>query len=234
MKLLIIRHGDPDYEHDTLTERGRREADLLCDRLMKENVTRVFCSPLGRAQATAEPFLRASGLASETRDFLQEFPRPVMQRLGEFDKPDRLSCAWDLEPALFMANQALLSDPVRWAEHPMYKEYGLVEGVQYVRDELDRLLGDVGLDREGILYRENERYTHGQTVAVFCHMGLGSLLLAHFAFMSPPQFWQMFRFQPTSVSTILFPTCGEGMHAAKIFAVGDTTHLSPIGLTWRG
>ena len=23
MKLLIIRHGDPDYEHDTLTETGR-------------------------------------------------------------------------------------------------------------------------------------------------------------------------------------------------------------------
>ena len=25
MKLLIIRHGDPDYEHDDLTEVGKRE-----------------------------------------------------------------------------------------------------------------------------------------------------------------------------------------------------------------
>ena len=26
MNLVIIRHGDPDYEHDTLTEHGWTEA----------------------------------------------------------------------------------------------------------------------------------------------------------------------------------------------------------------
>ena len=26
MKILLIRHGDPDYEHDTLTEQGWVEA----------------------------------------------------------------------------------------------------------------------------------------------------------------------------------------------------------------
>ena len=34
MKLFIIRHGDPNYALDTLTERGWREAELLRDRLM--------------------------------------------------------------------------------------------------------------------------------------------------------------------------------------------------------
>ena len=29
MRILMIRHGDPDYEHDSLTEIGRREAALL-------------------------------------------------------------------------------------------------------------------------------------------------------------------------------------------------------------
>jgi hypothetical protein len=33
MKLLLIRHGEPDYEHDTLTEKGRREAEYLADML---------------------------------------------------------------------------------------------------------------------------------------------------------------------------------------------------------
>ena len=32
MRLLIIRHGDPDYEHDTLTEAGRLEVQLLAER----------------------------------------------------------------------------------------------------------------------------------------------------------------------------------------------------------
>ena len=31
MKLLIIRHGEPDYSIDSLTEKGWREAELLAD-----------------------------------------------------------------------------------------------------------------------------------------------------------------------------------------------------------
>lgn len=38
MRLLFIRHGDPDYEHDTLTEKGEREAELLADRLQSEKM----------------------------------------------------------------------------------------------------------------------------------------------------------------------------------------------------
>ena len=31
MRILLIRHGDPDYDNDTLTEKGRREAALLAE-----------------------------------------------------------------------------------------------------------------------------------------------------------------------------------------------------------
>mgnify|MGYP001749888343 CR=1 FL=1 len=53
MKLIIIRHGDPDYEHDTLTPKGVREAKLLSERISKLDVKAFYCSPLGRAQDTA-------------------------------------------------------------------------------------------------------------------------------------------------------------------------------------
>lgn len=49
MKLIIIRHGDPDYEHDTLTPKGVREAKLLSERISKLDVKAFYCSPLGRA-----------------------------------------------------------------------------------------------------------------------------------------------------------------------------------------
>lgn len=52
MKLLIIRHGDPDYVHDTLTEKGKREAELLSRMLVKEKIDFIYCSPLGRAKET--------------------------------------------------------------------------------------------------------------------------------------------------------------------------------------
>ena len=31
MRILMIRHGDPDYEHDSLTETGKKEAALLAE-----------------------------------------------------------------------------------------------------------------------------------------------------------------------------------------------------------
>ena len=41
MQFLIIRHGDPDYVHDSLTEKGFREAELLARRLKKEGVDKI-------------------------------------------------------------------------------------------------------------------------------------------------------------------------------------------------
>lgn len=33
MKILIIRHGDPDYANDTLTPKGWKEAACLAERI---------------------------------------------------------------------------------------------------------------------------------------------------------------------------------------------------------
>ena len=38
MRILIVRHGDPDYDHDSLTEKGFREAELLSEKLKKEKL----------------------------------------------------------------------------------------------------------------------------------------------------------------------------------------------------
>lgn len=38
MKLIIIRHGDPDYSIDSLTEKGWREAELLSERISRLDV----------------------------------------------------------------------------------------------------------------------------------------------------------------------------------------------------
>ncbi len=53
MRLMIVRHGDPDYERDSLTEKGWREAELLAERMAKLEVKEFYVSPLGRAKDTA-------------------------------------------------------------------------------------------------------------------------------------------------------------------------------------
>ena len=75
MRMLFIRHGDPDYVHDTLTEKGRREAALLAEYAPKLNVGECYVSPLGRAQDTASYSLKNSerqrGLWDGSESFLQ-------------------------------------------------------------------------------------------------------------------------------------------------------------------
>ncbi|MCA1595762.1 MAG: histidine phosphatase family protein, partial [Chloroflexi bacterium] len=53
MRLYIIRHADPDYPNNTITEDGHKEARALADRLAAEKLDRIYCSPMGRAIDTA-------------------------------------------------------------------------------------------------------------------------------------------------------------------------------------
>ena len=93
MRLLIIRHGDPDYTVDSLTEKGRREAELLKKRLTKEEIKDFYCSPLGRARATAAPTLSAFGKEAEIFPWLEEFSGYIIDpKTGEKRIP------WDLMP----------------------------------------------------------------------------------------------------------------------------------------
>ena len=82
MRILIIRHGDPDYEKDSLTEKGWREAALLAERISKMEVAAFYVSPLGRARDTAGLTLEKMNRKAVVCDWLQEFT-PLISR------PDR-------------------------------------------------------------------------------------------------------------------------------------------------
>lgn len=47
MKILIVRHADPDYEKDSLTEKGWREAEFLGEELAKLKLTLHMAKAVG-------------------------------------------------------------------------------------------------------------------------------------------------------------------------------------------
>ena len=53
MRIIFVRHGEPNYALDCLTERGRIQAKAAADRLKEEGIEEIFSSPLGRAAETA-------------------------------------------------------------------------------------------------------------------------------------------------------------------------------------
>lgn len=58
MCLYIVRHADPVYGTDSVTDEGRREADALAEYMQHEGITDLFCSTKGRAIATANPIVQ--------------------------------------------------------------------------------------------------------------------------------------------------------------------------------
>lgn len=86
MRIIFVRHGEPDYEKDSLTEKGWREAELLSHRIRKWHVTDFYCSPLGRAKDTASCTLKKMNRSAITLDFMREFSYhtndPITGRYG--------------------------------------------------------------------------------------------------------------------------------------------------------
>ena len=105
MKLIIIRHGDPDYEHDTLTQKGVREAKLLSERISKLDVKAFYCSPLGRAQDTASYTLDKMNRSAQTLPWLCEFEGKILSGLKYISCWDRLPSEWTKYPEHYDYNE---------------------------------------------------------------------------------------------------------------------------------
>ena len=82
MRLLIVRHGDPDYDRDSLTEKGWREAEYLSQKLKDIQVKEFYVSPLGRARDTASCTLEKLGRQGVECEWLQEFTPRISQSSG--------------------------------------------------------------------------------------------------------------------------------------------------------
>lgn len=228
MRLLIIRHGDPDYERDALTPRGQQEAALLAYRLAGEGLTAVYCSPLGRAQETAAPTLAACGLTAETLPWLKEFSLPI--------RPDFAPegyCPWCLPPSCWAQMDGVF-DKENWRQIPLYRDSGIPERFDEIGAAFDALMARHGYVRNGRGFSVLPGYEgDAQTVALFCHYGLGNLLLAYITSTSLPLWWHQ-TFLPTSSVSML---CMEKHPMEKnyallrVCAIGDTSHLYAGGLT---
>ena len=72
MLLYIIRHADPIYEPDSLTEKGKLQAQALAKRLAVHGLDRIYTSPMIRAQMTAEPTCQLLGMKAQIEEWTSE------------------------------------------------------------------------------------------------------------------------------------------------------------------
>lgn len=217
MKLIIIRHADPDYTIDSLTPKGRVEAELLADRIAKLQVEAFYCSPLGRAQDTAAPTLKRMKRTAETLDWLREFPASIKKpETGNFGIP------WDLKPN-YWTNFKDFYDKDEWIKNPLMQTGDVEEKYYEVCNRLDGLLEKHGYKREGNFYRALNPNT--DTIVFFCHFGIECVLLSHIIGISPIVLWQGFVALPSSVTTLITEEREQGVAAFRCNGFGDISHL---------
>ncbi len=233
MRLLFIRHGDPDYENDTLTEKGHREASLLAKTAKDLTLGTCFLSPLGRAQDTARYCLEAAGLTGQTMDWLRELPPNLnLDQAPEFQNAYtnikiidgiRQNCSfWDMLPD-FWTEDPCYMDPVRWRESPITKKCNLLQIYDDACRNLDALLEEHGYVREGRHYRVVREST--ETLSFFCHFAISCALISHLWAVSPFTLWFHTQLAPSSVTELVTEERTPGYAHFRSQRIGDISHL---------
>ena len=233
MRILFIRHGDPDYLNDTLTEKGCREADLLAKRAVTLQMGECYISPLGRAQRTAKPCLEAVGCEAETLSWLQEFPAQL-----DINKAPELAEAypdvkknekgylprivWDMMPEHLTEHNEYM-DRTAWRDSVVAQCSDMVEVYDNIIQEFDNLLAEHGYVRENGHYRVEKENT--KTITFFCHFGLIGVLLSHLWNVSPFTLWNSLALAPTSVTELVTEERKKGIAYFRGLKVGDVSHL---------
>ncbi len=218
MQILIIRHGDPDYSIDSLTEKGWKEAELLADRLSKLDIKEFYVSPLGRAKDTASLTLKKMKREAVELSWLQEFFRADIARP---DSEDR-TIVWDWLPQDWTKEEKYY-DKLNWTDTPIMRDSAVAQEYQWVADGLDGLLAGYGYIREGNYYRVER--ANADRIVLICHFGVECVMLSHLLGISPMVVWHGFCAAPTSVTTINTEERRRGIASFRVSSFGDISHL---------
>jgi broad specificity phosphatase PhoE len=217
MRLYIIRHAEPAYPDDALTERGHQQARALADRLAAAGLDRVYSSPLHRARETARYTAERLGLALEVEPWTRELEDWWVRG----DDGDEVP-VWQVDPA---AIRALAPRPRldNWHGFPPFDARWLSRSFTRLGLDADAFASRQGFVRDGDAYRATGDGPHG--AAVFCHGGLALTWLAHLLAIPPPLLWAGFTLPPASVTTVVFEALPGDRAVPRCHGLGDVSHL---------
>ena len=231
MRIIFIRHGDPDYPNDALTEKGVKEAKLLSDRIVNWPTEQFhfYCSPLGRAKQTASYTLERLGRQAVTYDWLKEFAYFI-----EDPTTARIGVPWDFMPE-YWTEIPQMYDREGWKKTDIYRSNPeLLPAYQDACDGLDRILAEYGYQRHHNYYiNTNDMTQNGEprhdTVVIFCHLGITCVMMSHLLGISPVLLLHGLYLAPTSVTILNTEERMNHIAAFRAQVIGDTAHLVQIG-----
>ena len=219
MLLYIVRHGDPCYANDSLTERGKLQAEAVGKRIYDAKVDKIFSSPMGRAKETAEPACRMLGLEKHIEEWTHEIESEKMTLF-----PDgKLKSITKVQNTYFRENGNIDLPYDRAFACSGINETQMETAVKYIEAHGKVFLEKLGYKEENGIYRilkNNE-----EKVALFCHSAFARAWLSILLHIPLHIMWASFQYTHTGVTVVEFENNPNGFTAPRCLCFSDVSHL---------
>ncbi len=140
MLLYFVRHGDPIYRPDSLTELGHEQAEALAKRLALHGMDQIYSSSMNRAVLTATPLAKLLKKIIQL-DWCRENLASQEFRYTSNDKTFWMFALPDVRKLL--NSPEVLALGKEWYRHEAFPE-NIGNGVKRIDAEADKFLESLG------------------------------------------------------------------------------------------
>lgn len=222
MRIIFIRHGNPNYKDDCLTELGHLQAEAAADRLSGEKIDGFFSSSCGRAVETAEHIAARFGAEVTQLEFMREIswraidPEETIPHNGH---------PWFLAEELVRKGESLME--LNWKQKYPFCRSRLLTSIDKVETGFDNWLAQFGYIREGEFYRV--RGGDDRTVLLASHAGSSTVVLSHLFNLPPMLLFKAMGPDVTAITEVEFGGADGELISPNLDLMNDARHIR--GLT---
>ena len=225
MRIIFVRHGEPNYEKDCLTPLGKLQAQAAAERLAEEGISAVYSSPQGRARTTAEIAAARLGIS----------PVQILPGMHEI--------AWGADDGTEMphgGNPWSLADEMMregfdltrsdWRNHPLFQNNRATSEAARVANETDAWLSQLGYTRKGPYYLCEQTHEAEKAVALFSHGGSSTAVLARLLNLPCPYLCATLHMPFTGITILRLDHKAGDCSLPRLELAGDGRHIHGLAL----
>ena len=228
MILFYVRHGDPIYNPDYLTELGKKQAEALVSRMKECNPDKIYASSSNRAIMTAQPTVKALNKEIEILDWCNEGYAWRDLSIKE-DDGSITWCFYHSKMKKILASNEVRKLDKLWYDHPAFDEYSFKSGYKRIHSETEAFMLSLGYKHDD----ENNGYIaikpNSNRIALFAHQVFCLTFLSCLLDIPFPQMTLNFDMSHSNVTTIYFDE-NEKFVKPKVLQMSNDSHLFAAGI----
>lgn len=219
MKIVIIRHADPNYKTGALTDFGKIEANALGAYYSDNDFDDVYCSSLKRALLTAKAVIKKKKI--HIQPYLREFNFKIKHN-------EQSRVTWDFLPTELENDFKDLNNISKYLDNKYFAKSNIKQRYLHVTKNFDKTLEKYGYVREKNHYKVIK--SNDKTIVFFCHFGVMAVILSHLLNIPYTSIAQHFWCPPTGVTILASEERRKGIAQFRCLQYGNIVHLGIKGI----